>query len=529
MKKLYFLPLILTALASFAQETPLMVIEAETASLTPPVKVKRVNGYSGNAYVGDFDPGSVIRLNHVNVEKEGPYEFRVYYTSMFKRSVNVAVGNYPPVTITINRTTPEWDRPPVYMMLSYIWLDKGDNTIVVTPPANDGGPNIDKFEIWETGVNMPRPEIKNAAYPYDLTDDAKWIGFEGTDVKISELTDNDISTVYKTGGRNGYVEYEFDTPYLITGYLFSEGPGAAAQGTDWELQYSTDNRTYTRITPSQTQSLGNATLYTVNRQPHADGALAAKYFRVNTKGRDIGEIQLFGLPYINSSDNKNFPADITEGINLQDKVKGSPLGATGWADERYYNLFDRNMQTKYYTDESRTCYIEVELPSPMTLESYTLTSCQDYPERDPRSWVMEGFDTSWEEISDVRGFDFPCRYATIRFTGDTTKLYRGFRLKVTENNGADRFQLLKMQLFGSDTPAGVNTALSEFGCRVTPGTGAVILNSDSDTHYNIYALDGRLVSAGRIAGTAEVFLPFGLYIISMHNGAGNYMEKILVR
>lgn len=529
MKILYFLPLILTALASSAQETPLMVIEAESASLTPPVKVKRVNGYSGNAYVGDFDPGSVIRLNHVNVEKEGPYEFRVYYTSMFNRSVNVSVGNYPPVTITITRTTPEWDRPPVYMMLSYIWLDKGDNTIIVTPPANDGGPNIDKFEIWETGVNMPRPEVMNPAYPYDLSDDAKRIAFDGTDVKISELTDNDISTVYKTEGGSGYVEYEFDTPYLITGYLFSEGLSATSQGTDWELQYSTDNRTYTRITPSQTQSLGNATLYTVNRQPHADRATAAKYFRVDTKGRDIGEIQLFGIPYINSSDNRNFPADITEGINVQNRANGSPLGATGWADERYYNLFDRNMQTKYYTDESRTCYVELELDAPMTLESYTLTSCQDYPERDPRSWVMEGFDTSWEEISEVNGFEFPCRYATMRFTGDATKLYRGFRLRVTENNGADRFQLLKMQFFGSDTPAGVHSVQSPSGFSVIPGIGSVILNSAFATHYNIYTPDGRIVSKGEINGTAEVILPSGLYIISMQNGAGRYMEKIMVR
>ena len=70
MKKLLLITALSTFFAAGAQETPISVIEAESASLTPPVKVKRVNGYSGNAYVGDFDKGSVIRLNHVTVEKD---------------------------------------------------------------------------------------------------------------------------------------------------------------------------------------------------------------------------------------------------------------------------------------------------------------------------------------------------------------------------------------------------------------------------------------------------------------------------
>ncbi len=529
MRKIFTLSLLLAALGLQAQNSPLLTLEAESATLTPPVKVKRVNGYSGNAYVGDFDQGSVIRLNHVRVDKEGPYEFRVYYTSMFKRSVVVTANSYPAVTITMTRETPDWNRPPVYMMLSYIWLDKGDNTIIITPPANDGGPNIDKFEIWETGVAMPKPEIGNPAYCYDLTDDAVTVTADGADAKNSELTDNNISTLYKKGGKTGYIQYELDTPHLITGYLFSEGPGATKQGTDWTLEYSIDGRTFTKLNPSATSSLGNATLYTVNRQPHNDRTKAAKYYRVDTKGRDVAEIQLFGLPYINSTDNKNFPKDITEGFDAQKNVTGSPLGATGWADERYYNLFDRNMQTKYYTDESRTCYIEVELDKPMTIESYTLTSCQDYPERDPRSWTLEGFGTSWETVSEISSFEFPCRYATMRFEGTDAKLYRGFRLRVNENNGADRFQLLKMQVFGTETAGVENVSACDPQAVVRPISGGIVISSEYATQYYIYSADGRAISSGTVYDSENIELPAGFYIVSCGNDHGYTSHKVVVK
>ncbi len=60
-------------------------------------------------------------------------------------------------------------------------------------------------------------------------------------------------------------------------------------------------------------------------------------------------------------------------------VIGSPLGAFTIADERYFNLFDQDMERKYYSDESPVFNVEVELDKPYRLDYYTLTSCQDYP------------------------------------------------------------------------------------------------------------------------------------------------------
>ena len=54
-----------------------------------------MNGYSGDAYVGDNDSGSEILFRNVYVDKEGTYEFRTHYTSMFIRSIAVQTGFMP--------------------------------------------------------------------------------------------------------------------------------------------------------------------------------------------------------------------------------------------------------------------------------------------------------------------------------------------------------------------------------------------------------------------------------------------------
>lgn len=92
MKKFKILLLSLLPAAGLCAQNPLLVLEAEDAVLTPPVKVKYVNGYSGDAYVGDNDNGSEILFRNVYVDKEGTYEFRTYYTSMFIRSIAVQTG-----------------------------------------------------------------------------------------------------------------------------------------------------------------------------------------------------------------------------------------------------------------------------------------------------------------------------------------------------------------------------------------------------------------------------------------------------
>ena len=71
-------------------------------------------------------------------------------------SIAVKVNNYSEYISTVSNTTPGWDVPPTNEMSTYIYMDKGKNTIKITPMGS-GGPNMDKFEIITTDVELPKP------------------------------------------------------------------------------------------------------------------------------------------------------------------------------------------------------------------------------------------------------------------------------------------------------------------------------------------------------------------------------------
>lgn len=137
-------------------QTLVKTLEAEDASLTPPVKVKEITGYSGDKYVGDNNAGSSILFTDVEIAEAGTYEFVTYYSCMQFRSIAVKANDYIEQIATVVNTTSDWNAPPTATMSTYIYLQEGLNTIRVTP-HNGNGPNIDKFEILTTDYVLPEP------------------------------------------------------------------------------------------------------------------------------------------------------------------------------------------------------------------------------------------------------------------------------------------------------------------------------------------------------------------------------------
>jgi hypothetical protein len=507
-----------------AQET-VTILEAESAELTLPAKVKYVNGYSGNAYAGDNDLGSSIVFRNVNVPEEGTYEFRTYYTSMFQRSIAIQSGNYPKIIVSCLLTTAEWNKPPVAEAATYIYLNKGLNTLSIMP-YGDGGPNIDKFEIITTSVSMPKPTPVNIASSYDLTDDAV-VSTNRTSDNLTNLTDNTESSVYKFSGSSVDVKLTCDMPYLLTGYFLSSGLGNTEDIRNWSLEYSIDGNSYTTVSPTQIDKYETGTFFQVERRPHSDKNMVAKYYRLKAYGSQIGEIQLFGIPYLVNSDNKNFPEDITNGLNIQASTLGFPLGVSGTFDERYYNLFDRDMSRKYYWSGANSFWVDVELEKPVALNYYTLTSSQDYPERDPKSWEVQGFNTEWETVSEVTNFNFPTRYATMKFYVQNKKQYNGYRLKVTQNNGADEFQLLKWQLF-ADYTSSIPSVVDRI--EIFSVKNEIVIRSQSEVIYQVVNLSGQLVATGKATDYEKrVSLHQGIYLVKLTTSGRTRIEKVIVK
>jgi hypothetical protein len=521
--------------ATLSAQNIVVALEAEAGTLTAPAKAKQAGGYSGNAYVGDNDPGSSIVFNNVEIPEEGTYEFRTYYTSMHIRSIAIRSGIFPPVIVTAVETTADWNRPPVAVMITYIYLNKGMNALVIKP-YNGGGPNIDKFEIRTTSVSMPRPQPLNPAFDYDLTDDAL-VTSNRTSAGTDKLTDNNISTVYSFSESSAAITIACDMPYLLAGYLFSAGNESAADVKNWKMEYSADGNAYSVVNPSTATGLPDAVLFEIDRNPHSDKSKAAKYYRITAYDGKIGEIQLFGIPYLPNTDNKNFPVDMTEGINLNEKVSGDPLGVSGSFDERYYNLFDRDMSKKYYWHSASSFWVDVETENRSTLHYYTLTSCRDYPERDPRSWFLEGFDGDWKVLDEVSGFTFPSRYATMKFYIEDKKPYKGYRLRVTQNKEGNAFQLLKWQLFGAANETSV-PSVNAGEAAVSPSLFPSLVEAGQDIktglgraqYVHVYDVNGRRLSGATNTDIVSTKgLKPGLYLV--HYSVNNliYVGKFIVK
>ena len=517
------------------------VYEAEDAELygdlkTKPTDGSTINGLSGGRYVGDFNQraNSYLVLPKVEMPEAGTYELKVFSMGS-SRALSIKVNQYEP-TIIRTQDTPDWDGAPALETSVLVYLDKGNNKIVFNS-YNDDGPNIDKFEFHETDEEIERPEVKLLAYAADYTDGVEVIG-EGENVQY--VVDNDEYTIYTVEGKTQtQVTVKCEYPVLLTGYLLSAGIGSDADVTAWTLESSMDGSTWAKVpTPSKTTDLSGAYLFEVSRS--RDNAMndRAQYYRLTATGEtnvEIAEWQLFGSPYLDNEDGKNFPVDITEGLDIQSAVSAFPIGNSGegWSEEAY-NLFDRNLRNKYYVPDQKNYTVEIALDKAYKLDAYTLTSVDVDPERNPKKWTFNGYNDEfgWVELDRQTEFTFPCGYATMRFDVDSELGFTKFLLDVEDNNGDASSQLLKWQLFGTEYTGSAVETVDELGCSVWSKESRLCIHATGmeALTYQVFDLSGALQAKGELASTQEeVALSQGMYVVTVSNGDTQSNMKVIVK
>ena len=114
------------------------------------------------------------------------------------------------------------------------------------------------------------------------------------------------------------------------------------------------------------------------------------------------------------------------------------------------------------------------------LSSYSITSADDAPERDPASWVLWGFDTDWVLLDSRNDEDFPNRSQERSFAVSNSGSYTKFQLQLNNNSGAI-LQLAEWKLFS--TQGGGN------GCNPSPITPYVSVNDAGWTQSSSITVD----------------------------------------
>ncbi|MEV6480011.1 GH92 family glycosyl hydrolase [Streptomyces sp. NPDC051576] len=101
------------------------------------------------------------------------------------------------------------------------------------------------------------------------------------------------------------------------------------------------------------------------------------------------------------------------------------------------NLVDGESGTKWLTFAS-TGWVEFDLDKPAKIVTYALTSANDYAERDPKDWTLQGSTDGkdWKTVDTRTGETFAERFQTKSYDLAEPAEYQHFRLDITKNNGA---------------------------------------------------------------------------------------------
>ena len=122
-------------------------------------------------------------------------------------------------------------------------------------------------------------------------------------------------------------------------------------------------------------------------------------------------------------------------------------------DEVAAKVFDQNVDTKWYVSSNRTPWIVYDFASTTAkvVTSYIVGSGNDMPDRDPKSWVLEGSNngSTWTAVHTQSNQVFASRKLLKTYTVSNTTGYQMYRFRVTANNGnASSYQMSELQLFG---------------------------------------------------------------------------------
>jgi len=121
------------------------------------------------------------------------------------------------------------------------------------------------------------------------------------------------------------------------------------------------------------------------------------------------------------------------------------------AGEKFPSLFDNSVNTKWYADtgfKGFPCFIAWKYNAPFSVSSYTLTSANDMPVRDPKAWNFYGSNDGVEYtlIDSRSNITFSGRQQSRQFNLEKAETYTHFKLEILQLAGTDSPQLAEISL-----------------------------------------------------------------------------------
>ncbi|MNO17907.1 F5/8 type C domain protein [compost metagenome] len=138
------------------------------------------------------------------------------------------------------------------------------------------------------------------------------------------------------------------------------------------------------------------------------------------------------------------PVSVTVGGTVTASSTSSPSG------EEKEKAFDGNPSTKWLiTTNSGWIQYKFGTGVTQTVTSYSITSANDVPGRDPKNWTLQGSNngTSWTTLDTRTNEAFATRFLKKTYTFSNTTAYAYYRLNISANNGEPHLQLAEIGLY----------------------------------------------------------------------------------
>jgi hypothetical protein len=112
-------------------------------------------------------------------------------------------------------------------------------------------------------------------------------------------------------------------------------------------------------------------------------------------------------------------------------------------------VIDNSVYTKYLTFHS-SGWIQFKADSKAVVVKYTITSANDFPERDPKDWTLKGSNdgSNWTTLDFHSNEDFPSRFQKKEFSSTNSTEFIFYRLEMVNNSGGV-LQLAELELWAS--------------------------------------------------------------------------------
>ncbi|RYX84912.1 discoidin domain-containing protein [bacterium] len=119
------------------------------------------------------------------------------------------------------------------------------------------------------------------------------------------------------------------------------------------------------------------------------------------------------------------------------------------ANETLIKLFDNSSATKYLTFHN-AAWVQYQVAQPYIVTKYALTSANDFAERDPKNWTLQGSNngTTWTTINTQSNQTFTARFQRKEYTFTNTTAYTYYRLNMTASSGTT-LQAAELEIYGT--------------------------------------------------------------------------------